>query len=419
MEENLNSAVSHASGLTMFTAAVFIIGEMSGTGVLSLPQSMDESGWTGLVMIILCCLISAYCGIKLSNCWMMIIDRNHSLRQGVRDPFPVIGYEACGWLGRYIVVISCYIQLFGVAVIFLLIAAHNIHSLLSHFVFQFCDWTIVIAILMIPISMLGTPKDFWPIAILAMGCTATACLFIFIQSLRQIPAVLPKAGEITFNSFFIAFGTILFCFGGAVMFPTIQADMINPREFKTSVILSYAIMLIFYLPVSITGFVVYGYDTQSNIIDNLNDNWIKTTIYILITGHLLTAFTIILNPMFQGIEELFKAPARFGIKRVLIRTSIILSVLFVAQSIPNFGPILSLVGGSTVSLLSFVLPCVFYIFLCRSGQYEMSISKPEYILLFTCIIIGVIGGIASTYSSIYALSSAETFKPPCYLNRTQ
>jgi hypothetical protein len=28
----------------MFTAAVFIIGEMSGTGVLSLPQSMDESG---------------------------------------------------------------------------------------------------------------------------------------------------------------------------------------------------------------------------------------------------------------------------------------------------------------------------------------------------------------------------------------
>jgi hypothetical protein len=42
-------------------------------------------------MIILCCLISAYCGIKLSNCWMMIIDKNHSMRQGVRDPFPVIG----------------------------------------------------------------------------------------------------------------------------------------------------------------------------------------------------------------------------------------------------------------------------------------------------------------------------------------
>ena len=68
-------------------------------------------------------------------------------------------------------------------------------------------------------------------------------------------------------------------------------------------------MLIFYLPVSITGFVVYGDHTQDNIIDNLKDNWLRTTILILITGHLLTAFTIILNPMFQGFEEIFKAPA--------------------------------------------------------------------------------------------------------------
>ena len=37
-------------------------------------------------------------------------------------------------------------------------------------------------------------------------------------------------------------------------------------------------MLIFYLPVAIGGFLVYGFKTQNNIIDNLDDNWIKTTI---------------------------------------------------------------------------------------------------------------------------------------------
>lgn len=50
-------------GLTMFTAAVFIIGEMSGTGVLSLPKALLGSGWSGIVMIISCCVVSAYCGI--------------------------------------------------------------------------------------------------------------------------------------------------------------------------------------------------------------------------------------------------------------------------------------------------------------------------------------------------------------------
>ena len=67
-------------------------------------------------------------------------------------------------------------------------------------------------------------------------------------------------------------------------------------------------MLVFYLPVSIGGFLAFGAKTQNNIIDNLDKNWINTTILILITGHLLTAYNIILNPIFQGLEETFKAP---------------------------------------------------------------------------------------------------------------
>ena len=86
----------------MYTAAIFIVGEMSGTGVLSLPKSMNESGWAGLVMIIFCCLMSAYCGIRLSSCWMMIINKNPSLQHGVRDPYPVIAYESAGRIGRFV-----------------------------------------------------------------------------------------------------------------------------------------------------------------------------------------------------------------------------------------------------------------------------------------------------------------------------
>lgn len=38
-------------GLTILTAAVFIVGEMSGTGVLSLPYSINDSHWAGVVLI--------------------------------------------------------------------------------------------------------------------------------------------------------------------------------------------------------------------------------------------------------------------------------------------------------------------------------------------------------------------------------
>lgn len=65
----------------------------------------------------------------------------------------------------------------------------------------------------------------------------------------------------------------------------------------------------FYLPVCISAFVVYGDIIKDNITDNLSNNWIKTTILVLITGHLITAFNIILNPVYQGAENFFNAPS--------------------------------------------------------------------------------------------------------------
>ena len=62
--------------------------------------------------------------------------------------------------------------------------------------------------------------------------------------------------------------------------------------------------------------------------------------------------------------------AEFSVQRVVVRISVLAGVLFIAQSLPNFGPILSFIGGSTVSLSSFILPCVFYFLLSRSPQYQ-------------------------------------------------
>ena len=46
------------------------------------------------------------------------------------------------------------------------------------------------------------------------------------------------------------------------MFPTIQTDMKNPGHFTKSVVLSYSVMILFYLPVCIGAFVIYGETIQ-------------------------------------------------------------------------------------------------------------------------------------------------------------
>lgn len=51
-------------------------------------------------------------------------------------------------------------------------------------------------------------------------------------------------------------------------------------------------------------------------------------------------------------------------KRSVVRTCMMLVMVFVGETIPRFGKILSLVGGSTVTLLTFVFPPYFYMKLC-------------------------------------------------------
>ena len=67
----------------------------------------------------------------------------------------------------------------------------------------------------------------------------------------------------------------------------------------------------------------------------------------------------------------------FGWKRVVIRTGIMAGVAFVAESVPNFGPLLDLVGGSTITLTSVVLPCLFYLYLNAARIKEKAIDAKD------------------------------------------
>jgi len=201
-----------------------------------------------------------------------------------------------------------------------------------------------------------------PIAIGAMVCTAIACVVITISMLIHYnKSEPPKPSPVTFKSFSFSMGTIFFAWGGSAMFPTIQVDMRDPHRFHLAVIISYAILLVFYLPVSIIGYIVYGSDVKDNILSNLPENFFRYSVEILITGHLAMAFTIVLNPIFQGFEEVTRVPKRFCWQRAALRSGIVLFLAFMAETIPHFGAILSFIGSSTVSILGFILPVICYV----------------------------------------------------------
>lgn len=113
---------------------------------------------------------------------------------------------------------------------------------------------------------------------------------------------------------FVAFGTILFSFGGASTFPTIQTDMKKSSRFPLSVFWAYIGVVSMYLPVTVLGFVAYGKDITSNILNSVGSNQHNTSavlsdiVLALITLHLLFSFVIVVNPVLQQFEELLSIP---------------------------------------------------------------------------------------------------------------
>ncbi len=87
-------------GLGIVTAAIFLAGEMAGTGVLALPAAMIGTGWAGLMLIVLFTLNACYSGTRLGMCWVILEERYPEFKGIIRDPYPTIGEKAVGRWGR-------------------------------------------------------------------------------------------------------------------------------------------------------------------------------------------------------------------------------------------------------------------------------------------------------------------------------
>lgn len=62
-------------------------------------------------------------------------------------------------------------------------------------------------------------------------------------------------------------------------------------------------------------------------------------------------------------------------------------MIFIGESLPSFGSILDLVGGSTIALMSIVFPCLFYMYLSaldkkipkKIKDYDVNVKKKPYL----------------------------------------
>ncbi|CAD5231820.1 unnamed protein product [Bursaphelenchus xylophilus] len=425
-------------GLNWIITGLFVVGDIAGGGLVALPTAMIQSQfWSGLVAMFIMTFVTGYTSYVLGLSWMILIKNWPEYRSHTRKPYPEIGYRACGRRVRNIVSVCIDITQFGVAVVYLLLASKNIHDFVQTFFetdFSYCYVILIVSLALLPVTFLKSPQDFWAAVVLAMFTTAAAVVLIIVGASLDSETCGPemRMPEFRLTNYFLALGTIIFSYGGHAAFPTIQHDMKRPGEFTKSTILAFACTLGMYLPVCLIAYVTYGDSLRDSIINNIQTQWIQRLVNLLITVHCILTTTIVINPLNQEAEEMFDIPQEFSSKRVIVRTGVMAILVFAAESVPNFGPLLDLVGGSTLTLTSILLPCVFYTFLKTAEEEHTQINNPKvpmkrvswrkaiekkdanfYICCFI-IFFGILSGLAATFSAIHGLTVTH-FVAPCYI----
>jgi len=413
-------------GLGVITAAIFLAGEMAGSGVLALPAAMLGTGWFGLVLILLFTVNAGFSGTRLGLCWIMLEERYEEFRGEVRDPYPSIGEKAIGRAGRIISMIAISLTLYGGGCVFIVLIAELLGSLVASvgFSMSLCAWMLIVAICLTPLTWLGTPKDFWPIAVGALATTCIACFLIVVTCIMDGSLIEEKQfPDPTPEGVFKAFGSIMFAYAGASTFPTIQADMKDRSKFSYSAMIAMGVLFAIYFPMAAGCYFSLGDQVTGNIVLSMSDGWQRITVEIMLLLHLVTAFPIILNPPAQFCEKLLNIPSDFNWKRCVFRSFSVLFLLFVAETVPRFSSILDLVGASTVTLLTFVFPPLFYMRLAdasigRKEWIQRKIPVWERVYCWILILIGVIGGICATITAFMNIFSTS-LSVPCYLSSNQ
>jgi len=411
-------------GLGVITAAIFLSGEMAGSGVLALPAAfIGTGGILGMILIALFTINAGFSGTRLGLCWMMLEERYTEFKGEVRDPYPAIAEKAIGRVGRILALVCISLTLYGGGCVFIVLISQLLGSLVANagLKLHLCEWMVIVAVILIPLTWAGTPKDFWPIAVGALITTIVACILIIVSCVMRGADELDTVEfpDPTFEGSFKAFGSIMFAFAGASTFPTIQADMADRSKFNISAIIAMAILFLIYFPMAVGCYYSLGTEVKDNIVLAMLPGWMKMLVEIMLLLHLITAFPIITNPPAQFFEEMLNVPTSFNWKRCAFRTFSVLCLLFIAESVPSFGSILDLVGASTVTLLTFVFPPFFYMRLADASighpsWPERKMAVWERVYCWVLIALGIAGGVLATYMALNNIFAAAMVSP-CYL----
>ncbi|XP_022084958.1 amino acid transporter AVT1F-like isoform X2 [Acanthaster planci] len=427
--EKLQTTGPRHEGLNFQQTIFLIAGYCPGFAATIMMVAIVNTGWVGFLVFAALIFLLAYAAILLGSCWNMVrVAWFEDL-----NPYGAIAYEACGTWARHTVNVLVDLASFGGGTVMLLATSELILVVIGPQLYgTYCYWPLIIGAIMCPAIWVGMPKHFWLLGALSIVTTLLAILLIFIDAAiylhgngRALAEFQPPIESWAFGKLI---GATIFLLGGHFVYPEIQRAMKEPGNFDRSALTTFLLIVVFLFPTLLVVFVTYGDIIAPNDID-LEAGLLSVLprgALVVIPGLLLlissaSVMLIIINPLFSHLEEVLNIQEGINWKRILLRTSVIILIVFLAETVNEFALLVTVVGGVVFPLLTFLAPAVSYLRLRSMHMPDSFSERPkmhifESIVSFLLILVTPVTVIAVLAITIVALTNDQTgYVKPCYV----
>ncbi|KAK5646942.1 hypothetical protein RI129_005406 [Pyrocoelia pectoralis] len=379
---------SSNSNLSTMFAIICIVDVFGVFPIVSLPKAVIDCGWSGILLIIFVCSLQMYTAILLGKCWIIAEEIQPRIQFKNRYPYSALAEITYGKRLAKIVTFLLDATILCAGIPNLILASQNLQLVglnltNNEFNVSFCYWMIVIGMIMCPFLWLGSPKD------MKLLCTVSVCIVTSVFILILISIIIMDKDTTqnmtqdvyrqpyVWQNVLTGYGIITFQFDIHPTILTIQVDMRNKKEISKAVLGGFLVSLTFFSITCINIYTHFGTEVRPSVLEMLSNTIIAHFSAILVAVQLMLTSVIGNSALYQHIEDCMGIPREFNYKRCVIRSALAVFSILLAEFVPRFDLVMSLVGGALTGPLVYLLPPLFFMKMLKLQNVHVNTMQME------------------------------------------
>ncbi|KAG9347469.1 hypothetical protein JZ751_005036 [Albula glossodonta] len=354
--------------ITTWEAAWNVTNAIQGIFVLGLPYALLQSGYLGLLLLVLAAVLCSYTGKILISCLYEDSEDGSLIR--VRSTYEDIAnaccVEICPRLGGKIINMAQVVELMMTCILYLVVSSNLVCHSFPFIPLTPVAWSVVTLLTLVPCMLI---QDLRVVSRLSLLCSLaqfliTAIVIAYCLTQTHHWSWKRMSLSMDFEKLLVSAGVIIFSYTSQIFLPTLEGSMENRASFPNMLTWTHVLACVFKTAFSVLAFLTWGGDTKEVITDNLPAA-LRVAVNLCLLAKALLSYPL---PFYAAAEILqgcivTQSMTESGMRNsvMVLRGSLLLLTFFTAICMPHFSLLMGLTGSMTGAAMTFLLPSLFHL----------------------------------------------------------